>query len=185
MMNFGIKALTATVTVLALGAPTQGWAMTRQATALGIANMVVAQATDNAPAAPAEAEPLSDVTRQGIGCLATAGAALTYTAFAAGAAETLMVAAGGLTVASSSPTLWLGLTSTMTAATCALGAAAEPAVEWAFEQRDNIAANVAYQMKTAGSEVAALSNGVIATLFAAAPAASEQRQLAERVDIGR
>jgi hypothetical protein len=188
MTNFGIKALTATVAVLALGAPTQGWAMTRQAGMLGTANsLVVAQAADNsADASAADAAPVvTPVTWQGIGCVATAGAALTYTAFVAGAAETLMVAAGGLTVASSSPTLWLGLTSTMTAATCALGAAATPAVLWAVEQKDNIAANFAYQAKAVGSEVASFSNGVMASLFAAAPAAGEPRQLAERVDSGR
>lgn len=187
MTNFGIKALVATVAVLALGAPTQGWAMTREAVTLGTANMVVAQATENAGAASGVSgiQPLTPVTEQGVGCVATAAAALTYTAFVAGAAETLMVAAGGLTVASTSSTLWLGLTSTMAAATCALGAAATPAVLWAFEQKDNIAANFAYQVKAAGSEVATLSNGVMASLFAAAPAAGGQRQLAERADTGR
>ncbi len=184
MTNFGIKALTAGVAVLALGAPTQGWAMSRQAATLGTANMVVAQAADTAADAGVD-EGLSDVTKQGIGCLTTAGASLAYTAFVAGAAETLMVAAGGLTAASSSSTLWLGLTSTMTAATCSLGAAAEPAVEWAFEQRHNIVANLAYQMNAVGSELASLTNGLLGPLFASAPAVAEPRQLAERVDAGR
>jgi hypothetical protein len=169
--------------------------MTRQAGMIGTANMVVAQAADNGNAAPAggdQAAPaaggdqggLSDATRQGVGCVATAAAALTYTAFAAGAAETLMVAAGGLTAASSSSTLWLGLTSTMTAATCALGAAATPAVLWAVEQKDNIAANFAWQVSALGTQVADATRAV-ATLFAAAPADGPVRQVAERAEAGR
>ena len=108
---------------------------------------------------------LPDVTKQGIGCLGTAATALTYAAFAAGAGETLMVAAGGLTVASTSPTLFLGLTSTLVAGTCALGAAAEPPVEWAFEQSGNIIANVTYQAKAVGADVASFSNKVLAEVL--------------------
>ena len=58
MTKIGIKGL-AVMAALALGAPAEGWALTPQAgVTIGIANMVVAQATQSAPAdsgAPAAA----------------------------------------------------------------------------------------------------------------------------------
>ena len=179
MTKIGIKGL-AVMAALALGAPAEGWALTPQAgVTIGIANMVVAQATQSAPAdsgapaaaaAPAaDAGGLSDATKQGIGCLATSGSLLAYSTFWAGATESLMIAAGGLLSPASTPTLWLGLASTVAVATCSLGAAATPFVLWAAEQKDNIAANFAWRVERTGNE--------LASLFAA-PAAA--RQVADR-----
>ena len=89
-----------------------------------------------------EEEGPSDALKQGIGCLATGAGSTTYAAIL-GSNEALMVAAGGLLVPSTSGTLWLGLMSTLAAGTCSLGAAATPAVLWAYEQKDNIGANLA------------------------------------------
>ena len=87
---------------------------------------------------------LSDSLKQGIGCVAAGTGSAAY-ATLVGANETLMITAGGLLVPSSTSTLWLGLMSTLVAGTCSLGAAATPAVLWAYEQKDNIGANLAYQ----------------------------------------
>ena len=171
MTNFGIKALTVATAVLALAVPTGSWAQARQAADQGPATVQLAQAADETT--PTGFFALPDVTKQGIGCLATAGAAISYATFVAGAAETLMVAAGGLTVASTSPRLWLGLTSTLVAGSCGLGAAAEPPIEWAIEQKDTIAANIAYQIEVAKTEVAAM--------FSKSYAADDHVQVTERV----
>ncbi|MEI7608158.1 MAG: hypothetical protein WCJ64_12335 [Rhodospirillaceae bacterium] len=173
MMRTGSKAL-ALAALLALTAPQPGWALSPQAgTTIGIANTVVAQATQPGGDQPAgDQGGLSDNTKQGIGCLVAGGAALSYATFVAGATETLMIAAGGLLSPSSTPTLWLGLASTLTAATCALGAAATPAVLWAAEQKDAIAAHLAASVRDAGHEIAA------AVMGASGPGGS--RQLAER-----
>ena len=177
MTRFGIKGLVMAA-ALALGAPAESWALSPQAgVTIGLANVVVAQASqaggDQPAAAPAAADAggLSDATKQGIGCLVTSGATLTYATFWAGATESLMIAAGGLLSPATTPTLWLGLASTVVAATCSLGAAATPVVLWANEQKDNIVANIAWQMNQTGSE--------LATLFTA-PAKAEPRQLADR-----
>ncbi len=165
---------------LTLGAPAQLWAQgVPPGVTIGIANGVVArtaQAGANPPAAgdsaPATADSggLSDATKQGIGCLVTSGAAVTYATIWAGATESLMIAAGGLLVPSMSPTLWLGLASTVVAATCALGATATPVVLWAIEQKDNIAANLDWQIRQTGTGVGALFT---------APAKPGSRELAE------
>jgi len=179
MTRFGIKGLVVTA-ALALGAPAESWALSPQSgVTIGIANMVVAQAAQAggdqtapaAAAATADAGGLSDATKQGIGCLVTSGATLTYATFWAGATESLMIAAGGLLSPASTPTLWLGLASTVVAATCSMGAAATPVVLWATEQKDNIVANLAWQVRQTGTELAGLF---------AAPAKAEPRQLADR-----
>lgn len=180
MTRFGIKGLVV-MAALALGAPAESWALSPQSgVTIGIANMVVAQAAQpagdqSAPggAAPAAADAggLSDATKQGIGCLVTSGTMMSYAALWAGASESLMIAAGGLLSPSMSSTLWLGLTSTVAAATCSLGASATPVVLWAIEQKDNIVATLAWRAQQTGTELAGLL---------AAPAKAEPRQLAER-----
>ena len=184
MTRFGIKGL-AVAAALTLGAPAGSWALAPQSgVTIGIANMVVAQATggnqqqapaaggdQNAAAGGGDSGGLSDATKQGIGCLATSGVMMSYTAFWAGASETLMIVAGGLLAPSMSSTLWLGLTSTMAAATCALGAGATPVVLWAVEQKDNIAANFAWRVQQTGNELASLFG---------APAKAAPHQFAER-----
>lgn len=99
---------------------------------------------EGAQASSGDQEGPSDTLKQGIGCVVAGTGAATY-ATLAGATETLMVSAGGLLVPSAASTLWLGLMSTLLAGTCSLGAAATPAVLWAFEQKDNIGASLAYQ----------------------------------------
>lgn len=146
----------ATLLALALGAPAGAWAQSG-----------VTAAAD----AAAGSGGLSDATKQGIGCLATSGATVVYTTFWAGATESLMIAAGGLLVPSMTPTLWLGLASTVVAATCALGATATPAVLWTIEQKDNIAANLVWQMQQTETGLAGL--------FTAPATASEPPRMAE------
>jgi len=185
MTRIGIKGVVAAAALLAAGVPAQGWAVPSQSSGImiGTANMVVAQAAgadQAAPGAPAADAGLSDATKQGVGCLVGAGSALTYAAFAAGATESLMIAAGGLLAPSATPTLWLGLTATVAAATCAMGAAATPVVLWAVEQKDNIAANLAYQVRSAGSDVFEASSALVSGLFAAAPPVATTKVLAER-----
>lgn len=185
MTRSGLKGMAAAVAVLALAVPGEGAAMpsASPANTLGIANMVVAQAADqSAPAPAADAGGLSDATKQGIGCLATAGGSLAYTTYVAGATETLMLAAGGLLAPSSTPTLWLGLTATLVAATCALGSAATPAVLWAVEQQENIGANLTWQAQTIGNDILQASSALVNGVFAAKPATDGVRMVAERPD---
>lgn len=156
---------------LALGAPAEGRAQSPlPGVTIGIANGVVARTADASAAPATDQGGLSDATKQGIGCLAASGATVTYATFWAGASESLMIAAGGLLVPSMTPTLWLGLASTVVAATCALGATATPVVLWAIEQKDNIAANLAWQTRQTGADVAGLFT---------VPAESGSRELAE------
>ena len=195
MTRIGFKGMVAAVALLALAVPGEGSAMpsTSPGVSLGIANMVVAQAAGGdqtapagaAPAAAADAGGLSDATKQGVGCLVTSGASLAYATFAAGATESLMLVAGGLLAPSASPTLWLGLTSTLVAATCAMGAAATPAVLWAVEQRDNIGANLTAQAQSLGNDILQASNALVSGVFAARPAVGGARMLAERPDAAR
>jgi hypothetical protein len=107
-----------------------------------------------APVPPVEAPPIaaeiqdehqqgmSDTMKQGIGCAVGGGGSAIWAA-TIGATETLMIVAGGLLVPASSATLWLGLGSTLVAGACSLGAIATPGILWAYEQRDNIGAQLA------------------------------------------
>ncbi len=171
MTRLGTTGLVIAV-ALTLGAPAEVSAQSPTAgVTMGIANGVVARNAQSAAPAADDTGGLSDATKQGIGCLATSGAAIVYTTFWAGATESLMIAAGGLLAPSMTPTLWLGLASTVVAATCALGATATPAVLWAVEQKDNILANLSWRMRQTGGDLAGLFT---------IPAPSGPRQLAER-----
>ena len=162
----------AALAIVMLGTTGQAWALSPRP-AVGAETTVLAQANPagdeqpGEPAVPDRPAGLTDATKQGIGCLVTSGATVGFATFMAGATESLMIAAGGLLVPSTAPTLWLGLFSTMAAATCGLGAIATPAVLWAVEQRDNIAANLAWGLRHTGAE-------------AAMPAGSGPHQLADR-----
>jgi membrane protein DedA with SNARE-associated domain len=81
------------------------------------------------------------VFEQGMGCI-VAGGTSALAASAIGASETLMITAGGLLAPSTSPTLWLGIFSTLVAGTCSLGAVATPGLLWAYEQKRNIGASL-------------------------------------------
>jgi len=104
-------------------------------------------AAETTPAPSAEIQSVADVQQepddrdysfdQGMGCIVAGGGAALVGA-AVGASETLMITAGGLLVPSASPTLWLGIISTLVAGTCSLGAVATPGVLWAYDQKENI-----------------------------------------------
>ena len=178
MTGHGIKVLTV-VAVLVAGMPATGWALPPQAgVTIGIANVVVAQASQtagdqSAASATADAGGLSDATKQSIGCVVTSGSALSYAVFWAGASESLMIVAGGLLAPSMSSTVFLGLTSTLIGSTCALGAGLTPLVLWAAEQKDNIAASLAWHAQQTSTALATLVG---------TPPKSEPRQLAERTE---
>ena len=154
----GVRAtLVVMLVALTLGAPAAARAQSPQpGVTIGIANGVVARTAAAEAPAGGETGGLSDATKQGIGCLAASGATLTYATFVAGATELVMIAAGGLLVPSMTSTLWLGLTATVVATTCALGATATPAVLWAVEQKDNLEANLAWTMRRTEAGVAEL-----------------------------
>jgi hypothetical protein len=165
MTRHGTTSLVAAVALLAMSFPMDVMAGSRQAAgAAGTAVMVAGQDTQAAQAAQNAAsgdgqDGLSDAAKQGIGCIVSSGASTIYATFAGGATETLMVAAGGMLVASATPTLWLGLLATLVAGTCSLGAVATPAVLWAAEQKDNIGAVVTSQAQSFGGAVASLLGG--------------------------
>jgi membrane protein DedA with SNARE-associated domain len=95
------------------------------------------------------------VFEQGMGCI-VAGGTSAIAATAIGASETLMITAGGLLAPSTSPTLWLGIFSTLVAGTCSLGAVATPGLMWAYEQKKNIGASL--------SQAAGFSRGTTAAV---------------------
>lgn len=171
-----IMLVAAVLVAAVLGAPAPSWALSPDSSvAVGIAREIAgkeAQARAALELPPADdSEGLSDATKQGIGCLAAGGATMAYAVIWAGATETLLIAAGGMLLPSAASTLWLGLVSTVAAATCSLGATATPVVLWAIEQKDNIVANLTWQLEQTETELARLLPG---------PAPAGSRQLAER-----
>ena len=141
--------------VIVLGAPTAVRAQAvHTGVTLGLANEELLR--ESQAGEPSGSEGLSDNTKQGIGCLAAGAGSLVFADYWAGAAESIMVIAGGVLVPSVTPTLWLALTSTMVAATCTLAATATPFVLWVADQRNNILANVAWQMRRTATDVAGL-----------------------------
>ena len=127
--------------------------------ALALALMIIAGTApamaDSAAAAPAQVvaaasaapqdvtiAPMPDSALPGAYCLAGAAAAM-VAVFAAGPTESLMILSGAMHVPSSTSVLFIPLMSILGGGACAIGAAAQPAVSWAIEQSDNIAANVA------------------------------------------
>jgi len=92
---------------------------------------------------------------QGMGCI-VAGGGSALAGAAIGASETLMITAGGLLVPSASPTLWLGIISTLVAGTCSLGAVATPGLLWAYEQKENIGDSLSQVAGFSGDNMAAV-----------------------------
>jgi len=76
---------------------------------------------------------LSEATKGGIGCLVAAGATMAASLWAGGT-EVIMIAGGGSLAASSVTTVFMGLTVTAVAWSCAVGFAATPAILWFAEQ---------------------------------------------------
>ena len=108
-----------------------------------------AKSADAAPAAPpasaavqeATIAPLPDAALPGAYCLAGTTAAM-VAVFAAGPTESLMILSGAMHVPSGTAVLFIPLLSILGGSACAIGAAAQPAISWAIEQSDNIAAEV-------------------------------------------
>ncbi len=92
--------------------------------------------------APMPDAALPDAALPGAYCLAGAAAAMTAV-FAAGPTESLMILSGAMHLPTSTAVLVIPLLSILGGGACAIGAAAQPAVSWAIEQSDNIAANIA------------------------------------------
>ncbi|MEI6557168.1 MAG: hypothetical protein WCO00_02085 [Rhodospirillaceae bacterium] len=104
--------------------------------------LVVAEATGDGAARDAAVAPLPDNALPGAYCLGAATAAMAAV-YAAGPSESLMLLSGAMHVPSGSAVLFIPLLSILGGGSCALAAAAQPAVSWAIEQSDNIAAQVA------------------------------------------
>ena len=153
MTKLGTTALAATLAVaLALGTPTKARAQAMQTGAA--ANLATSQSLRNEAGATEE----SDLT-QGVGCLSAAGVSMLYTVFVAGPAESIMVVAGGLLVPSTTVNMLLAHSATTFAAACGLGVGLAPLVVWAAEQKDNIAANIAWHAHRTGTSLASLLMG--------------------------
>ena len=86
--------------------------------------------------------PLPDAALPGAYCLASAAAAM-VAVFAAGPTESLMLLSGAMHLPTGTAVLFIPLASILGGGACAIGAAAQPAVSWAIEQSDNLAAEVA------------------------------------------
>ena len=104
--------------------------------------LVVADAAPDASAAGGGFDPLPDAALPGAYCL-TGAAASMAAVYAAGPSEALMLLSGAMHVPSSSAILFIPMLSILGGGSCALAAAAQPAISWAIEQKDNIAAQFA------------------------------------------
>jgi catabolite regulation protein CreA len=132
----------------------------------------VARIADEGAEKSAAIEPMSDAAAQGAGCLVAAAATL-GSIYAAGPTEVMMLATGAVIVPSSSSLLFLALYGISAAATCGMGAAATPAVLWAWEQSDAIGAQVA----SAFGRVLGVVTGAVQT--ASEAAGSELRAMTD------
>ncbi len=104
--------------------------------------LVVAEATPGAGVAAGGVAPLPDSAMPGAFCLGGATAAMAAV-YAAGPSESLMLLSGAMHVPSSSAVMFIPLLSILGGGSCALAAAAQPAIGWAIEQSDSIAAQFA------------------------------------------
>ena len=110
------------------------------ASASSAPTLVVAEAAAAPDAAASSGIP--DAAMPGAYCLGGATAAMAAV-YAAGPSESLMLLSGAMHVPSGSAILFIPLLSILGGGSCALAAAAQPAVSWAIEQSDNIAAQFA------------------------------------------
>ncbi len=100
------------------------------------------EATADTGAQAVTIAPMPDAGLPGAYCLAGAAASMAAV-FAAGPTESLMLLSGAMHVPSGTAVMFIPLLSILGGSACAIAAAAQPAVSWAIEQSDNIAANVA------------------------------------------
>ncbi|MEI8394041.1 MAG: hypothetical protein WCF85_04840 [Rhodospirillaceae bacterium] len=119
----GVKLLTAALALLAWGSGSPAMAVSA-----GANPSVVAEATDK----DVTIAPMPDSAKQGAACLGLATASMA-TAYAVGPAELMMVATGAMHVASGSSVMFLPMMSIIGGGTCAMGAAAWPAVSRAID----------------------------------------------------
>jgi hypothetical protein len=146
MTSLKILALSAALLSLAV------WQPVLAGTASSNQTLVVADAS----AAPDDAaEAIDDMpasAQQGAWCLGAAAASL-GAAYAIGPSEIVMMVSGAMHIPSSGPLLFIPLFSLMAGGSCALAAAAQPAVAWAGEQSDNIAKSVGEQFSALGDHL--------------------------------
>ena len=132
--------------VLALALALTVWSASRTAEAASAASeptLVMAEATAGAGAKDSGGyTPLPGAALPGAYCLGGATASM-VAVYAAGPSESLMLLSGAMHVPSSSAVLFIPLLSILGGGSCALAAAAQPAIGWAIEQKDNIAAQFA------------------------------------------
>jgi hypothetical protein len=95
--------------------------------------ITVAEGSAAAGDQPPPIRPLNAIEKDAVGCLVSGGGALAAT-YAAGPSELVMLLMGGLVVPSSSSVLFISLIGTMTSVACGAGVAAEPLVEWVWDQ---------------------------------------------------
>ena len=120
------------------------WSGTQPALAASASStptLVMADATA-AAASDSGIAPLPDAALPGAYCLVGAAASMAAV-YAAGPSESLMLLSGAMHVPSSSSVLFIPLLSILGGGSCALASAAQPAIGWAIEQKDNIAAQFA------------------------------------------
>ena len=120
------------------------WSGTQPALAASASStptLVMAVATA-AAASDSGIAPVPDAALPGAYCLVGAAASMAAV-YAAGPTESLMLLSGAMHVPSSSSVLFIPLLSILGGGSCALASAAQPAIGWAIEQKDNIAAQFA------------------------------------------
>lgn len=104
--------------------------------------LVMAEASAEAAAQGTGFAPLPDSALPGAYCLGAAAASMAAV-YAAGPTESIMLLSGAMHIPSGSAVLFIPLFSILGGGSCALAAAAQPAVSWAIEQKDNIGAQFA------------------------------------------
>ncbi|MEI7608157.1 MAG: hypothetical protein WCJ64_12330 [Rhodospirillaceae bacterium] len=122
------------------------WATGREAQAAppsASPTLVMAEAPAGDASSPAGGiDPMPDSAVTGAWCLGGAAASMAAV-YAAGPSESAMLLTGAMHVASGSAVLFIPLLSILGGGSCALAAAVQPAVSWAIEQKDTIAASAA------------------------------------------
>ncbi len=105
-----------------------------------------------ANADPDAIPPMPSSALQGAWCAGGAVASLAA-AYAIGPSEIVMMVSGAMHVPSSGPLLFIPLYSILAGGSCALAAAAQPAIGWAAEQSTNIAEKVGEQVVAVGDSL--------------------------------
>jgi hypothetical protein len=132
--RFRCGLIQATIAALVLSQVSAGPAlaqvMVNGAVTTGAGALAAQRAAEETPAkaaAPGTMEPMSDIERQGYGCLLGGGAATVFSVLG-GPTETILVVAGGMLIPTNRVVLWTALSGTVIAAVCAASALATPAV---------------------------------------------------------